>query len=128
MDIYLKVLSMSKCFKSFGLEELRQLLAISTKATWKAGEDIFIEGDSGRDMFIICSGKVSIWRENAGQDLALASLSVGESFGEMALVDLGKRSAGAKDSSALLPGHGGVLDRLDALIPTLPLAMMLASL
>ena len=56
--------------------------------------------------------------------LVSAGLAIVEQFGDLA-ESLAKRRFGVKDSSGLIPGHGGLLDRLDGLLAVIPAVVLL---
>jgi phosphatidate cytidylyltransferase len=74
--------------------------------------------------FVFCLAAAGIFGYYAGFDMT-HSIILGAIIGVVAqlsdLVEsLIKRDAGVKDSSSLMPGHGGVLDRMDSFILTAP--------
>jgi len=109
---------------AFGRHKLAP--AISPGKTWEG-----VAGAAGATIVyaIICAlagaplaGQVrgAGWIAYLAAVALLCGMSVVGDLFESAL----KRRAGAKDSGALLPGHGGVLDRIDSVMPTLPIAAM----
>lgn len=63
---------------------------------YSAGENIFIEGDEGKQMFVVQHGAIEIYRERDGQHGTLATLKPHEFFGEMAFFGDSTRSASAR--------------------------------
>jgi CRP/FNR family cyclic AMP-dependent transcriptional regulator len=64
--------------------------------TFSKGTILFREGDPGREMFILQSGKVQVKKKVGAGEKVLAELAPGEFFGEMALLEGLNRSATAE--------------------------------
>lgn len=95
---------------------------ISPGKTWAGGIAGIIGGTAiGAGYAALVFPRVGIAFGVAPAVLLALILSVAGQVGDLA-ESLLKREAGVKDTSALIPGHGGVLDRLDSLYFVLPLA------
>ena len=65
------------------------------------GTVLFREGDPGKEMYVLQSGKVAISRRVRDVEKVLATLGPGEFFGEMALLDQGPRTATVKPATPM---------------------------
>lgn len=89
-----------------------QLSTISPKKTWEGAAAGFV---SAVLMALLCR---AMMKEPVGLLFAVTAGVLIGVFGQLSDIaeSMIKRAAGAKDSSSLLPGHGGVLDRFDSYI------------
>jgi len=96
MALDLELLRKTDLFKGLSKEELGKITGISAKESFKAGEEIFGEGEKGDKFYLILKGEVRISKIISGiGEEALRVLKKGEYFGEMSLIDDEPRSAHA---------------------------------
>jgi len=81
---------------------------------FKAGELIFKEGDAGSEMFIVQSGAVEIYRDQANQVQVLAVMEKGDFFGEMSVLEGSPRTACARaaEDSEVIEITSAIFDRM----------------
>lgn len=116
----------------------RRLLAprVSPGKTWVGlGAGLAAAGAAGAGLFLLLSlffllspalDISGVRWDRVGLDGLMAGLALGACvvIGDLTVSAL-KRSAGVKDSGWLLPGHGGVLDRIDGFLPAAPAFMVI---
>lgn len=83
-------------FAELDVPDLMKIVEIATTRSAESGEIIFNEGDPGDAFYIIEEGKVDVLKDIGGVQKVLATLSRGEFFGEMALIEGEPRSATVK--------------------------------
>ena len=107
-------------FKELNGSELGRMVHVLHARTYRPGEVVFVEGDIGRALFILESGKVELTRTGpGGEALSIYTVKPGEWFGEMALLESLPRSATATatETSRL---HLLYRTKLDALLQSEP--------
>lgn len=77
-------------------DTLRYLVERSATVEAAAGEYYFREGEAGDAMYVLEQGHVSVLKAWKGNLLKVNELAEGDCFGEMALMDLGPRSASVR--------------------------------
>lgn len=78
------------------------MMSKSGHLDFKKGDTIIREGDPGKEMFVIEEGEVEILKGEPGSERRLGTLSQGDFFGEMSVIDDLPRAATAR---ALTDGH-----------------------
>ncbi|GIX26595.1 phosphatidate cytidylyltransferase [Pelomicrobium sp. G1] len=100
---------------------------ISPGKTWEGLMGALVAVALGA-ILVQTAGAVRVfWAEGLWITLLLVALAAVSVLGDL-FESAVKRHAGVKDSGTLLPGHGGVLDRVDSLTAALPVAGLLAGL
>ncbi len=83
-------------FQNLDARERQVLATVLTERRLAPGEVVFDEGDKGFSCFFILAGKVDVEGDAGASRRRLATLETGEIFGEVALLDHGRRSATCK--------------------------------